>query len=109
MSRVGVAGLLNLEGCGNSLKHFRLCSGLLKHISFRQSSGDLNGGKIVYTIRIANIVRRLFFCFLQIDSVPLSLLQILLVLIILLLFTGIGQYYEADGARISIWLTIDKW
>lgn len=50
---------------------------------------DVNSTRVVFTLRTANIV--------------------LLMLINLLMFSGVGQYHDREGARISLFLTMDKW
>lgn len=55
---------------------------------FRRRS-DMNSSRIVFTLRLANLV--------------------LLVLVNLLIFTGVGQYQDKHGNRVSLLLTMDKW
>ncbi|KAI6174274.1 hypothetical protein M3Y98_01172500 [Aphelenchoides besseyi] len=50
---------------------------------------DVNGSRIVATIRMANMI--------------------LLILVNALIFTGIGQYQGRNGQRISLMLTANKW
>ncbi|KAI1730976.1 hypothetical protein Ddc_03698 [Ditylenchus destructor] len=50
---------------------------------------DVNGTRIVCTIRMANMV--------------------LLLLVNVLILTGVGQYHGRNGVRLSLLLTMDKW
>uniref|UniRef100_A0A1I7Z0E3 MARVEL domain-containing protein n=1 Tax=Steinernema glaseri TaxID=37863 RepID=A0A1I7Z0E3_9BILA len=79
----------NRKASTGTLNRLILVAQALESEVDNQRKNDVNGGRIVFTIRTANMI--------------------LLILVNTLILTGVGQYNHKNGGRHSLMLTFDKW
>ncbi|CAD5228784.1 unnamed protein product [Bursaphelenchus okinawaensis] len=79
----------NRKQSTGTLNRLILVAQALEHEVDSRRRSDINGSRIILTIRMANMV--------------------LLILVNVLIFTGVGQYQGRNGMRQSLMLTANKW
>ncbi|KAF7632275.1 hypothetical protein Mgra_00008284 [Meloidogyne graminicola] len=77
----------NRQSTGTLNRLILVAQALETEVDWRRRN-DVNTSRIIFTLRMANIV--------------------LLLLVNLLIFTGVGQYHR-NGIKINLFLTLDKW
>ncbi|KAL7079311.1 hypothetical protein ACQ4LE_001372 [Meloidogyne hapla] len=79
---------LNRQSTGTLNRLMLVAQALETEVDWRRRN-DVNTSRIVFTLRMANII--------------------LLILVNLLIFTGVGVYHDRNGIKLTLFLTLDKW
>ncbi|KAL3103289.1 hypothetical protein niasHS_002475 [Heterodera schachtii] len=82
-------GAIGRQSTGTLNRLMLVAQALESEVDWSRRRSDVSSARIVLTLRMANVV--------------------LLLLVNLLIFSGIGHYQDKNGNRISLLLTMDKW
>nr|CAD2157466.1 unnamed protein product [Meloidogyne enterolobii] len=79
---------LNRQSTGTLNRLMLVAQALETEVDWRRRN-DVSTSRVVFTLRMANII--------------------LLILVNLLIFSGVGVYHDRNGIKITLFLTLDKW